>query len=212
VDPKKDQSYFLYRLAQRELRHLLFPIGGLGKREVRGIASSKGLPESLFHESQDICFIKENSYRSLVSEPDNRICGEITDIEGNVLGNHRGLAMYTIGQRQGLGLSSGKRLHVLELDTKTNRVIVGTKDRLVKRRLIAGSISWVSGSPPSEMEGITARIRHGAEESPVVFHLRGNKADVLFSKPQIAVTPGQDIIFYRNSEVLGGGVIEKGLA
>jgi tRNA-specific 2-thiouridylase len=119
--------------------------------------------------------------------------------------------MYTVGQRQGLRLSSEKRLYVLELDTEKNKVIVGTRDQLMKSRLIACNISWVSGSPPSEKDSITAKIRYGPEETNAVLRLSGNTVEVLFSKPQLAITPGQDIVFYRGSDVLGGGIIEKGL-
>ena len=208
TDPAKDQSYFLYRLGQRELKHLLFPVGSLHKSEVRKMAARRGLATDSPRESQDICFIPGNDYRSFLTGHIPMRSGDITDTEGSILGRHSGLASYTIGQRQGLGLSSKERLHVLKLDAAANRVIVGTKDQLLSSRLTASSLSWVKGAPPQETGNITAKIRYGSAGAAAKLYLKDDTTGVSFDKPQSAITPGQAIVFYRGDEVLGGGIIE----
>lgn len=209
LDPGKDQSYFLYRLGQRELKHLIFPIGDLHKCEVLEMAASWGLNTSNLRESQDACFIVNNNYRLHLIERHTGCCGDIIDTKGNVLGKHRGIAMYTVGQRQGLGLSHGKRLHVLELDAEANKLIVGTKDQLMQSCLTAYNLSWISGTPPSVTTNITAKIRYGPEEAAAILELHDSFAEVYFSTPQMAISPGQDVVFYHGREILGGGIIGK---
>ena len=208
TDPAKDQSYFLYRLGQRELKHLLFPVGSLHKSEVRKMAARRGLATDSLRESQNVCFIPGNDYRSFLTGHIPIRPGDITDTEGSILGRHSGLASYTIGQRQGLGLSSKERLHVLKLDAAANRVIVGTKDQLLSSRLTASRLSWVKGAPPQETGNLTAKIRYGSAGAATRLYLNGDTTEVNFDKPQSAITPGQDIVFYRGDEVLGGGIIE----
>ncbi len=208
IDPAKDQSYFLYRLGQRELKHLLFPVGSLHKSEVRKMAARRGLATDSPRESQDICFIPGNDYRSFLTKHIPTRLGDITDREGSILGRHSGLASYTIGQRQGLGLSSKERLYVLKLDAAANRVIVGTKDQLLSSRLTASSLSWVKGAPPQETGNITARIRYGSTGAAAKLYLKDDTTMVSFDKHQSAINPGQAIVFYRGDEVLGGGIIE----
>ena len=208
TDPAKDQSYFLYRLGQRELKHLLFPVGSLHKSEVRKMAARQGLATDSPRESQDICFIPGNDYRSFLAKHIPTRPGDITDTEGSILGRHSGLASYTIGQRQGLGLSSKERLHVLKLDAAANRVIVGTKDQLLSSRLTASRLSWVKGAPPQETGNLTAKIRYGSAGAATRLYPNGDTTEVNFDKLQSAITPGQDIVFYRGDEVLGGGIIE----
>ncbi len=208
ADPTKDQSYFLYRLGQRELKHLLFPLGSLHKSEVRQMAARRGLATDSPRESQDICFIPGNDYRQFLTGHITTKPGDITDTEGNVLGRHNGMALYTVGQRQGLGLSSKERLYVLKLDPNTNRVIVGTRNQLLGNRLNASRLSWIRGIPPQGTSKITAKIRYGSARAAARLYLEGNTAKVTFNKPQSAITPGQDVVFYQGSEVLGGGIIE----
>ncbi len=207
TDPAKDQSYFLYRLGQRELKHLLFPLGSLHKSEVRKMAARRGLATDSPRESQDICFVPGNDYRAFLAKHIPAKPGDITDTEGIILGRHSGLALYTIGQRQGLGLSSKERLHVLRLDATANRVIVGTKDQLLSSRLTANRLSWIKGAPPQETDNMTVKIRYGSAGAAAKLYFKGDTAEVNFDKPQSAITPGQDIVFYRGSEVLGGGII-----
>ena len=208
TDPTKDQSYFLYRLGQRELKHLLFPLGSLHKSRVRQMAARRGLATDSPGESQDICFIPDNDYRSFLSEHIPAMPGDITDTEGSILGRHNGLSLYTIGQRQGLGLNSKERLYVLKLDADTNSVIVGTKDQLLSSRLTASRLSWIKGAPPQETSNVTAKIRYGSSGAAANLYFQANTTEVRFDKPQSAVTPGQDIVFYRGEEVLGGGIID----
>ncbi len=208
TDPTKDQSYFLYRLGQRELKHLLFPLGSLHKSEVRQMAARRGLAANSLRESQDICFIPGNDYRLFLTGHITTKPGDITDTEGNVLGRHNGIALYTVGQRQGLGLSSKERLYVLKLEPNTNRVIVGTRNQLLGNRLNASRLNWIRGVPLQGTSKITAKIRYGSARAAAKLYLEGDAAKVIFNKPQSAITPGQDVVFYQGSEVLGGGIIE----
>ncbi len=211
IDLTKDQSYFLYTLGQRELQHLLLPIGNLRKVEVRRLAAELGLPTATRRDSQDVCFIPDNDYRSFIAKHIPLKSGDIVDTEGRVLGGHDGLAQYTVGQRQGLGLTSNNRLYVLKLDTASNRLVVGTKDQLLSNTLFASKLSWVSGEAPKEPISITAKIRYKSPEVAARLHLRDGVAEVSFHQPQRAITPGQAIVFYQGDAVLGGGTIEDGV-
>lgn len=209
VDPTKDQSYFLYTLGQRELRHLLLPIGNLRKVEVRRIAAKLGLPTATRRDSQDICFIPDNNYRSFVAEHVSLQPGDIVDTKGKVLGKHKGLALYTVGQHRGLKFASDERLYVLKLDASNNRLVVGTEDELSGNMLLASKLSWVSGETPRELTNATAKIRYKSPEVATQLSLRDGMAEVQFHKPQRAITPGQAIVFYQGEVVLGGGTIES---
>ena len=208
IDITKDQSYFLYPLGQRELQHLLLPIGAFRKVEVRRLAAELGLPASSRHDSQDVCFIPDNDYRSFIAKHIPLNPGDIVDTEGRVLGRHDGLAQYTVGQRQGLGLASNNRLYVLKLDTTNNRLVVGSKDQLLSDALFASKLSWVSGEAPQEPISVTAKIRYKSPEVAARLYLRDGVADVNFPQPQRAITPGQSVVFYQGDAVLGGGIIE----
>jgi tRNA-specific 2-thiouridylase len=208
VDRTKDQSYFLYTLGQRQLEHLMFPVGGLSKEKVRRKAAELGLPTANKKESQDICFIPDNDYRSFVAEHISLEPGEIVDINGKVLGEHGGLARYTVGQRQGLWLASGEQLYVLELDAANNRLVVGNRDQILHSALIARNLSWVSGEAPKESMTITAKVRYKAPEVAAELHFRDGVAEVRFAEPQLAIAPGQSVVFYQGDAVLGGGVID----
>jgi len=208
VDQAKDQSYFLYTLGQSELQHLLLPIGNLHKEEVRRMAAELDLPAATRRASQDICFIPDNDYRSFIARHVPLEPGDITDTEGNVLGKHRGLAQYTVGQRQGLRLPSNTRLYVLKLDAANNRLIVGTEAQLFTSTLFASNLSWVSGEPPADIANITAKVRYKSSEVALTLHLNGRVARVNFHQPQRAISPGQSVVFYQGDTVLGGGIIE----
>jgi tRNA-specific 2-thiouridylase len=208
VDPAKDQSYFLYTLGQRELKHLLLPIGNFHKAKVRKIANELGLPTATNRDSQDICFIPGGDYRLFIAAYIPLRSGDIVDARGNILGKHKGLAHYTVGQRQGLGLASDKRLYVIKLDASSNRLIVGTEDQLLSSKLIACQLNWVSGKAPRELSGIAAKIRYGSPEVAVELSCDNDIAEVYFLKPQRAIAPGQAAVFYQGEIVLGGGMIE----
>ena len=208
IDLAKDQSYFLYTLGQSELQHLLLPIGNLHKVEVRRLSTEIGLPTATKRESQDICFIPDNNYRVFIAKHISLESGDIVDTRGKVLGRHGGLARYTVGQRQGLGLTSSERLYVLRLDTANNRLVVGAQDQLLSNRLFASKLSWVSGEAPKEPINITAKVRYRSPEVTAKLHLNDGVAEVNFQQPQRAVTPGQAIVFYQGDTILGGGIIE----
>ena len=208
IDPAKDQSYFLYTLGQSELQHLLLPIGNLHKTEVRRLSAEIELPTAAKRESQDICFIPDDDYRGFIAKRIPLESGEIVDTRGRVLGRHGGLARYTVGQRQGLGLTSSKRLYVLVLDATNNRLVVGTPDQLLSNRLFAGKLSWVSGKVPREPIRATAKIRYKSPEAAAELKLNRETAEVKFHQPQRAIAPGQAVVFYQGDDVLGGGIIE----
>jgi len=210
IDTTKDQSYFLYTLGQKQLQHLLFPLGNLSKVEVRRLAAEQGLPTANRQDSQDICFIPDNDYRSFIAKYIPSKAGDIVDTEGKVLGRHTGLAQYTVGQRQGLGLASNERLYVLKFDVANNRLVVGSEDQLLNNRLSATNLSWVSGKAPREPINITAKIRYKSPETAAELSIRDGRAEVQFVKPQRAITPGQAVVFYQGDAVLGGGTIEEG--
>jgi tRNA-specific 2-thiouridylase len=206
ADKSRDQSYFIYTLGQSQLKHLLFPLGELGKKRVRGLAAELGLPASSQRDSQDVCFIPDNDYRSFISGRIPLKDGEIVDITGKVLGRHSGLARYTVGQRHGLGLA--QHLYVLKLDAESNRLVVGTRDQLLHNALTATKLSWVSGEVAREPLSITAKVRYKAPEVAAELRLSDSVAEVRFTKPQSAITPGQSVVFYQGDVVLGGGIID----
>jgi len=208
VDRTKDQSYFLYTLGQKELSHLLLPLGKLQKAEVRALAAKLNLPVSVKRDSQDVCFIPDGDYRLFIAGRVSLRPGDIVDTEGKVLGRHKGLAQYTVGQRQGLGLASNTRLYVTRLDSTGNRLVVGTTGQLLSDSLIAGSLNWVSGKMPDGSIGITAKIRYRSPEVSASLHFNNGVVEVRFHQPQWAITPGQSVVFYQGDAVLGGGIIQ----
>jgi tRNA-specific 2-thiouridylase len=208
VDITRDQSYFLYTLGQGQLKRLLFPLGGMSKEEVRRVANELDLPTSSRRDSQDVCFIPDNDYRAFIAENVSLKEGEIVDINGEVLGKHSGLARYTVGQRQGLGLDSAEPLYVLELDAKNNRLVVGSREQALHNALVASHISWVSGRTPEKSLKITARVRYKASDLAAELRPINGGAEIRFLEPQWAIAPGQSVVFYQGDAVLGGGVID----
>jgi tRNA-specific 2-thiouridylase len=209
VDPNKDQSYFLYSLREKQLQYLLLPIGNLFKNQTKRIARELGLSSSTKLESQDICFIPNNDYSNFLNKRFSSPTGDIVDIDNRVLGRHKGLFNYTIGQRQGLGIASDKRLYVIQLDTNNNQVVVGNLEHLLRQELSANKLSWVTGKALDDNISLTAKIRY---RSPVVetsVSIINGTAKVHFTDPQRMVAPGQSIVFYQGEVVLGGGIVEK---
>ena len=168
ADPAKDQSYFLYTLSQEQLSRTAFPLGGLSKNEVREIAASQGFVTAKKKESQDICFIPGGDYAAFIKEYTGRDypAGDFVDEDGNVMGEHKGIINYTIGQRKGLGLALKKPAYVLKLDTEANRVVLGDNEELFKRELTARDFNWLSMAPPSGPFRASARIRYRHREAP----------------------------------------------
>ena len=209
VDLTKDQSYFLCTLGQNELQRLLLPLGNRRKAEVRALAAELALPASTRRDSQDVCFIPGNDYRSFVAGRVPLESGDIIDTEGRVLGRHGGLAQYTVGQRHGLRLASGRRRYVIRLEPVDNRLVVGTEDQLLSDALVASQLSWVSGKPPAGPITVTAKVRYKSPEAAATVHFNNGAVEVRFHEPQRAIAPGQSVVFYQGGVVLGGGIIEK---
>ena len=216
-DPAKDQSYFLYRLGQRALRHSLFPIGELHKNEVRRLAAETGLPNHARKDSTGICFIGERRFRDFLGRYLPALPGDIVTVEGETLGRHQGLMFHTIGQRQGLGIggrrhASGDPWYVVGKDLAGNRLLVAQGSdhpALFRSTLVAGDLHWITGDAPDVPLACEARIRYRQDVQPCrILSLEDGRTEVRFDQPQRAVTPGQAVVFYRGDECLGGGTIE----
>jgi len=206
ADTARDQSYFLYTLTQEKLEHVLFPLGGYSRDDVRQMARQAGLPTATT-SSQDICFVSHSRYGAFLSQRLSARSGDIVDAQGAKLGEHQGIAFYTVGQRHGLGLASDRPLYVLRIEPASNRIVLGHEEELYSRRLTAQKLNWISGQSPQEPITATARIRYKSKEAEAVLSFRDDSVDVHFTQPQKAVTPGQAIVFYNLDEVLGGGII-----
>jgi tRNA-uridine 2-sulfurtransferase len=217
-DISRDQSYFLYTLTQERLRRILFPLGEYTKADIQELAKQSGVPVTT-KSSQDICFISPKNYRAFLAQRFLPRPGNIVDSRGKHVGNHQGIAFYTIGQRHGLGLASDRPVYVTRIETEHDRVVIGEGRQLYSRRATAKTVSWVSGNPPIEPITITAKIRYRSNPAEATLyppdpHPHGDARlsiplyRVCFTHPQRALTPGQAIVFYRGDEVLGGGIIE----
>jgi tRNA-uridine 2-sulfurtransferase len=220
VDPTKDQSYFLFSLTQEQLARAVFPIGDRGKAAVREYARARNLPVADKPDSQEICFIPDHDYATFVTAhaPGAATAqGVIVDETGRTVGRHEGIHRFTVGQRKGLGLSAptgGHPVYVLALDAVDRRVVVGPKASLERTTLTASDVNWISTEPPSALR-VTAQIRHRHTPSPATVRAidaesptRGGRAEVVFDTPQIAITPGQAVVFYQEDVVVGGGWID----
>jgi len=214
IDGKRDQSYFLFMLRQEQMPHILFPLGGKTKSEVRQIAREAGIPVAERKESREICFIPDHDYRSflMTREPNAVKPGPIYDLEGSIVGEHEGLAFYTIGQRRGLGLSLGYPAYVVDIDYARNALIVGKREQLYAAGLIAEEVNFIALENLTEVMEADVKIRYTTPAVPALLHPKENgKVEVRFLSPQRAVTPGQAAVFYNGDLVLGGGFIAKRL-
>lgn len=210
TDRRKDQSYVLHTLGQTQLAHVILPIGEYSKDHVRGLAREIGLPVAERRDSQDLCFVADGDYRRYLSErmPESVRPGPIRDSAGRVLGEHRGLAHYTIGQRKGLAISGPEPLYVLELNATDNTLIVGTVDELGRDLCFVQHVSWVADEPPYHSFEAVARIRYKARDATVTVNVLDNRTlRVEFVEPQRDITPGQALVLYQDEVVLGGGTI-----
>jgi tRNA-specific 2-thiouridylase len=211
-DTTKDQTYFLYELTQRQLERIMFPLGELTKKHVRAKARDLGLAVAEKPESQEICFVPDNDYRTLLERvmPKRLRPGPILDLEGNELGRHKGIACYTIGQRRGLGIAHPRPLYVVGFDIDRAAVIVGTSEHLWADELVADKVNWISMRKLDGSMRVRARIRYRHEESPATItpHEDGG-VRVRFDEPQRAITPGQSVVFYDGDIVVGGGIISS---
>jgi len=215
IDPEKDQSYFLWMLTQAELAKTLFPLGGYTKAKVRELARSFDVHAAEKKESQEICFVPHDDYCAYLAGAipglEERVAGgEIVDQSGKVIGHHRGYPFYTIGQRRGLGVSTGEPVYVTEIDAEHNRIRVGSKADLECRSLIATAMNWSGIDAPDAPFETEARIRYRDRQSAcTVEPMDDNRARVSFREPKQGVACGQAVVFYDGDKVLGGGIISE---
>ncbi len=212
ADRTKDQSYVLSVMGQAELARAVFPLGELTKAQVREQAAHFGLPVADRKESQDLCFIGRGDYRELLAQQSAMLppAGDIVDVAGARIGQHTGLADYTIGQRKGLGVSSPQPLYVLEKRVEGNVLVVGPREALGRASFIVARVNWISGEPPSGPLTVDFRIRYRSREveAHVIPQAVGDAAEVVLSEPLPDVTPGQAAVFYQGQLCLGGGIIQ----
>jgi tRNA-specific 2-thiouridylase len=212
LDRRRDQSYFLYRLAQAQFGATIFPLGNLTKDEVREMAVEMKLPAANRRESREVCFIPDNDYPRFLRErlTSGIESGLIVDQQGRVLGKHRGIIGYTVGQRRGLGISSKEPLYVVAIDKQTNTVIVGSRQATYTSEFIASGLNWLAFEELTAPVSVKAKIRYlHPEAEALVTPVENDKVRVKFAEPQMAITPGQSAVFYSGDVVLGGGTIER---
>lgn len=208
ADPSKDQSYFLHQLTQEQLAHIIFPLGEMTKERVRQLAAQHGLNVAQEPDSQEICFIARDYREFLQEQGVNLQPGEIVNMQGEVLGRHRGLTHYTIGQRKGLGISAGKPVFVVGMDTASNRLIVDDEPHLFRKELVSAENNWIGIEDLEQPLEVEAKIRSTARPAPAVIEKWGNdQVLVTFREPQRAITPGQSVVYYQGDLVIGGGRI-----
>lgn len=212
IDRKKDQSYFLYRIKESILSKCIFPLGYLKKEETRKIAGNIELPDYIKEESQEICFIPDNDYRKLLAKQ-NKVkeeAGYFLDSAGNILGRHKGISLYTVGQRRKTGLSLNSRKYVLRISTQNNSVIIGDESELYKREFEVTDLSFISCNPITKPTRLLVQIRYNTPPAwAIVYPYEGEKMRIIFDEAQRAITPGQSAVFYDKDVVLGGGIIAQ---
>jgi len=212
LDPDKDQSYFLYTLTQTELSRTIFPLGGLKKNEVRDLARTSGLPVAKKAESQEICFIPDDDYAGFLRErcPEAFEPGPIVDPSGRVIGRHKGVAHFTVGQRKGMGIAASRPLYVIRVDVERNTIVAGPSEDLYGRALEATGTNWISIDRLAGPLSVRARIRYKHTEAPARVEPTGpDRVHVEFERPQRAIAPGQSVVFYDGDIVVGGGTIDR---
>lgn len=209
ADALKDQSYFLFTLSQAQLARARFPIGALDKSAVREHARRLGLAVAQKHDSQEICFVASGGHPEFVGRRADMPGGVIRDRDGRVLGRHDGVHRFTIGQRKGLGLSSGVPLYVVDIDAASAEVTVGPREALERDALTASGVNWISGDTPAGPIRAHARIRYRHNEaSATITPFEDDRVRVVFDEPQSAITPGQAVVFFEGDVALGGGWID----
>lgn len=210
MDDSKDQSYVLYALTQEQLSHIEFPLGIYPKTEVRQMAEKRGLINAKKHDSQDICFVPDGNYEKFIESylgyklPE----GNFIDEEGNVIGHHKGIIYYTIGQRKGLGISSKEPLYVKEIRAESNEVVLSKHESIFQNRVLADQFNWISMDAPKEPLRVEGKVRykHQAQLATAVC-LADGKVEIIFDQKQRAITKGQAVVLYQGDKVLGGGTI-----
>lgn len=210
IDMKKDQTYFLYNMTQYQLKHTLMPLGSYTKEEVREIAEKIGLNIFNKPDSEEICFIPDDDHGRFIKErvPEKVNPGKFIDKDGNILGEHKGIVYYTIGQRKGLGIALGKRVFVKKIIPEKNLIVLGDEKEIFRNKLFADELNIIPYKKlPSRLES-TAKIRYSMKESKALITPNGNGVMVEFEEPQRAITKGQSVVFYDGEMVIGGGIIK----
>lgn len=210
LDEKKDQSYVLYAMTQEQLAHTLLPLGGLSKEEVRRIAEENGFLNAHKADSQDICFVPDGDYTAFLRRYTGKEYpeGDFVDLKGNVLGRHKGIVNYTIGQRKGLGVAAGEPVYVVDKDLETNRVMLGKGNEGLIASFTADELNLISVATMTRPETLSVSIRYHQNPQPaVVTQISEKEAKVTLEKPQRGIAPGQAVVFYRGNEVVGGATI-----
>ena len=210
ADETKDQSYVLYNLTQEQLAHIRFPLGDMHKTETRAIAEANGFTNAQKKESQDICFVPDGDYAAAIRRFTGKTYpeGEFTDLQGNVLGTHKGIIRYTIGQRKGLGLALKQPMYVCRKDMENNRVMLGTNEDLFSASLDADDFNWIAYETPPQTLRAKVKIRSRQQEQWATITPRGqNSVHIEFDEPQRAITSGQAAVVYDGDIVVGGGTI-----
>ncbi len=209
-DPAKDQSYVLYAMTQEQLAHTVFPLGDMKKSGTRAVAEAQGFVNADKHDSQDICFVKNGDYAGFIEQYTGRNCppGDFIDTDGNVLGRHRGVIRYTVGQRRGLGISSTEPLYVLGVDPDSNTVTLGREEKLFSREVTVGDINMISVPRLDRPVRLKAKVRYRQpEQRAEVTRTADDTLKILFDEPQRAITKGQAAVLYDGDIVVGGGTI-----
>lgn len=211
VDHTKDQSYFLFMLNQEILSRVLFPLGELTKVAVRDIAGNHNLPVNLTEESQELCFVPDGMYTDFLLE--NGIQpnpGPIVDLEGRVLGKHKGIIFYTVGQRRGLGVCGPEPFYVIEIDHNENKIVIGRREATLVSGILVNQTTFVSGSPPKEGDEFRVKVRSTTKEVKCrIEEIQSDFMKIAFEEAQSGVAPGQAAVLYDSDEVIGGGWIER---
>ncbi|MCC8023591.1 MAG: tRNA 2-thiouridine(34) synthase MnmA, partial [Clostridiales bacterium] len=212
ADSAKDQSYVLYSLTQAQLARTLFPLGEMTKPQVREIAEEHGFLNAKKRDSQDICFVPDGDYAAFIERTRGKRfpAGDFVDLEGNVLGRHRGSIRYTIGQRRGLGLALPAPLYVVEKNLERNRVVLGPQEALLSRRFTVREVNLIGADRLAAPVRVKVRVRYKQPEQWAVVEQTGPDALLVeFDAPQRAIAPGQAAVLYDGDYVLGGGTIEN---
>ncbi len=208
---RKDQTYALYTLNQKQLSHTLMPVGDYTKDRIREMAAELDLSVASKPDSQEICFVEDNDYGKFITETTDykAKAGNFVDVDGNVLGKHKGIIHYTVGQRKGLGVTFGKPVYVKSVNAETNTVVLADENEVFSSRLTASDLNFISIDKLEGEKRVTAKIRYSAKEAPaVITMLDDNRVNVEFDTPQRAITPGQAVVFYDGDIVVGGGIID----
>lgn len=210
IDERKDQTYMLHILTQNQLKYILMPCGKYTKAQVREIAKNIGMDIHNKKDSEEICFVPDGDHGKFISENRKIKEGNFIDKNGKILGRHKGIVYYTIGQRKGLNLSLGKPAYVIEIKQKTNEIVIGDEEDIFFKNAIIDNLNIISGDDFEKFDNVQAKIRYQAKPSEAkVFKIGDNKAKVIFDEPQRAMTKGQSLVFYDGDIVLGGGVIRE---